>query len=181
MLGLISVGAMLPVLPRYVRGPIGAGDLAVGIVTGAFAATAVIGRPVGGRLADTWGRRRVVVVGSLLTAVGGALYLLPFGVPGLIVARLVLGVGDGWLFTAGATWSVDLSPVDRRGQAIGLFGLAVWGGLSAGPVLGEGLLSAGGYDAVFVFAAVAPLVGALIARRVPDPHRAPPASAAGRR
>jgi len=179
--GFLAVGAVLPVLPRYVRGPVGAGDVAVGLVTGAFAFTAVIGRPIGGRLADAYGRRIVVVVGAVLTAVGGALYLLPAGVPGLVLARLVLGIGDGWLFTAGATWSVDLSPEDRRGQAIGLFGLAVWGGLSAGPVVGEALLSASGYHAVFVFAAVMPLLGALVARRVPDPHLSRPDTGPTRR
>ena len=59
--------------------------------------------------------------------------------PGLLVARLVLGAGEGAVFTAGATWVVDIAPVARRGQAIGLFGLAVWGALSAGPLIGEGL------------------------------------------
>src|SRR4051794_14707647 len=166
----MAIGAVLPVLPRYVHGPLGAGDVAVGIVTGAFAATAVIGRPVGGRISDTRGRRIVVVVGLLLAALGGAVYLIPAGVPGLIVARLILGVGDGWMFTAGATWIVDLAPEDRRGQAIGIFGLAIWGGLAIGPVLGQMLLSAGGYDAVWVFAVIAPLAGAALARRVPDPH-----------
>lgn len=29
-LGLLSIGATLPVIPRYVQGPIGAGDVAVG-------------------------------------------------------------------------------------------------------------------------------------------------------
>ena len=168
--GFLAIGAVLPVLPRYVHGPLGAGDVAVGIVTGAFAATAVIGRPVGGRLADAHGRRIVVVAGLVLAALGGALYLIPAGVPGLVLARLVLGVGDGWMFTAGATWIVDLAPEDRRGQAIGIFGLAIWGGLAAGPVLGQTLLGAGGYDAVWVFAAAGPLAGALLARRVPDPH-----------
>jgi len=168
--GFLAIGAVLPVLPKYVHGPLGAGDVAVGIVTGAFACTAVIGRPVGGRLADARGRRIVVVAGLVLAALGGALYLIPAGVPGLIFARLVLGVGDGWVFTAGATWIVDLSPEERRGQAIGIFGLAIWSGLAAGPVLGQTLLSAGGYDAVWIFAATAPLVGALVARQVPDPH-----------
>lgn len=168
--GFLAIGAALPVLPRYVHGPLGAGDVAVGVVTGAFAFTAIVARPVGGRLADGRGRRPVVVAGLVLAAIGGAAYLVPAGVAGLIVARLVLGIGDGWMFTAGATWIVDLAPEQRRGQAIGIFGLAVWGGLSAGPVLGELLLSAGGYDAVWAFAALAPLAGALLARRVPDPH-----------
>ena len=38
----IAIGTVLPILPQYVKGPIGAGDVAVGIVVGAFAFTAVI-------------------------------------------------------------------------------------------------------------------------------------------
>jgi MFS family permease len=166
----MAIGAVLPILPRYVHGPLGSGDVAVGIVVGAFAFTAVIGRPIGGRLADERGRRTIVVVGMLLSAIGGALYFLPLDVPGLVFARLVLGIGDGWVFTAAATWIVDLAPESRRGQAIGIFGTSIWGGLAAGPVLGEALFSAGGYDLVWAFAAIFPLVGAAIARRVPDNH-----------
>jgi len=51
LLAFLGLGAVLPVLPRYVKGPIGAGDLAVGVVTGAFALTAVLCRPVAGRVA----------------------------------------------------------------------------------------------------------------------------------
>ncbi|HEX2085240.1 MAG TPA: MFS transporter [Solirubrobacteraceae bacterium] len=164
----LAVGAVLPVLPRYVTGPLGAGDVAVGIVTGAFAATAIVGRPIGGRIADRRGRRLVVLSGLALTAAAGLLYFLPFGVGGLIVARLVLGVGDGWVFTAGLAWAVDLAPQDRRGQTIAMYGLGVWGGLSFGPLIGEGLFHAAGYDLVWAFAAASPLAGALIARAVPD-------------
>lgn len=171
LLGFLAVGGVLPVLPRYVRGPVGAGDVAVGVVVGAFAFTAVIGRPVGGRLADARGRRQIVFVGLLITSLAGALYLVPAGVPGLILARLVLGVGDGWVFTAGATWIVDLAPESRRGQAIGMFGLAIWGGLTVGPLLGELVFSLGGYTAVWVMAIVCPLLGAAVVRRIPDGHR----------
>jgi hypothetical protein len=48
LLGLLSIGATLPVLPRYVKGPIGAGDVAVGVVTGAFAITGLACRPLAG-------------------------------------------------------------------------------------------------------------------------------------
>src|SRR3712207_2183255 len=71
LLALLSVGAVLPVLPRYVRGPLGEGDLAVGIVIGAYAVTGLIGRPFAGRLADTRGRRPAVVLGSLLAFAAG--------------------------------------------------------------------------------------------------------------
>lgn len=164
----LAVGAALPVLPRYVVGPLGGSDVDAGLVTGAFAFAAIVGRPIGGRMADGRGRRIVVVTGLLLVAASGALLFVPWGIGGLIVARLVLGWGIGWVFTAGLAWTVDLAPEDKRGRAIAFYGLAVWGGLSAGPLAGEGALAAGGYDAVWALSAALPLVGAAIARVVPD-------------
>ncbi len=52
---------------------------------------------------------------------------------------------------------------------LGLYGLAVWGGLSVGPLLGEVLLDAGGYDLVWIVAAALPVLGALIALAARDP------------
>ncbi len=169
--GLLAVGATLPVLPRYVDGPLGEGKIAVGIVIGAYAITGLLMRPFAGRLADRRGRRPTVLVGSLLMAVGGFLYLLPFGVGGLIVARLVLGVGEGTVFTAGSAWIVDLAPLERRGRVIGLYGLSVWAGLSIGPLFGELIQHNAGYSAVWIFSGAMPLLGAIVAARVPDPFR----------
>lgn len=169
--GLVAVGAVLPVLPRYVHGPLHSGDIAVGIVIGSYAVTGLLLRPFAGRLADRRGRRPTVLLGSAVVAVAGFLYLLPLGVPGLIGARLLLGAGEGAVFTAGSAWIVDIAPPARRGRIIGLYGLAVWAGLSVGPLVGELLLSASGYTAVWIFAGAAPLAGALIALRLPDTFR----------
>jgi MFS family permease len=178
LLAFLGLGSVLPVLPRYVRGPIGSTDLAVGLVTGAFAFTAIVCRPLGGRLADARGRRLVVMTGALLSALAGTLYLVPLGVPGLVIARLVLGAGEGLVFTAGVAWTVDLAPEATRGRAIGLFGLTIWSALTAGPLIGEALLHALSYEAVWVFAAAAPLAGAAVARALPD--RPPPSASEAR-
>ncbi len=172
--GLLAVGAVLPVLPRYVHGPLDGGNIAVGIVIGSYAVTGLLLRPVAGRFADRRGRRPAVLAGSLLVALSGFLYLLPLGVSGLIVARLVLGAGEGTVFTAGSAWIVDLAPPHRRGRVIGLYGLAVWSALSIGPLVGELLLNVSGYTLVWVFAALVPLVGAGIAARIHDPYRPAP-------
>ena len=167
--GLLAVGAVLPVMPRYVHGPLDAGNVAVGVVIGSYAVTGLLLRPFAGRFADRRGRKPAVLLGSVLVAVAGFLYLLPLGVLGLIGARLVLGAGEGTVFTAGSAWIVDLAPPERRGRVIGLYGLAVWAGLSIGPLVGELLLHASGYTLVWLFAGASPLVGALIALRLPDP------------
>ncbi len=168
MLGLLAVGATLPVLPRYVKGPIGSTDLAVGLVSGAFAFTGLAFRPLAGHLADARGRRLTVIIGALLSAAAGLLYFIPAGVPGLVIARLVLGAGEGMVFTAGSAWVVDLAPPERRGRLIGLYGLAIWSGLSLGPPIGELLLRASSFETVWLFAAGAPLLGAVIATRIPE-------------
>jgi MFS family permease len=171
---LLAVGAVLPVLPRYVHGPLGGGDIAVGIVVGSYAITGLLLRPFAGRFADHRGRRPTVLVGSVLVAAAGFLYLLPLGVAGLIGARLVLGAGEGAVFTAGSAWIVDLAPIERRGRVIGLYGLAVWSGLSIGPLIGELTQHALGYSAVWLLAGTLPLIGAAIATRVPDPFEPMP-------
>lgn len=167
--GLVAVGAVLPVLPRYVHGPLDAGNVAVGVVIGAYAITGLLLRPFAGRLADDRGRKPTVLLGSILVALGGFMYLLPFGVAGLVAARLVLGAGEGTVFTASSAWVVDLAPPGRRGRVIGLYGLSVWAGLSVGPLIGEVILRDCGYTWAWVFAGCVPLLGALIAARLPDP------------
>jgi MFS family permease len=168
-LGLIAVGSVLPVLPRYVHGPLHESDVAVGIVIGSYAVTGLLLRPIAGRLADTRGRKPTVIGGALLVALSGFLYLPHLGLAGLVLARLVLGAGEGAVYTAGSAWIVDMAPAPRRGRILGLYGLAVWGGLSVGPLLGELLLHAFGYATVWIVAGALPLAGAAIATRIAEP------------
>ncbi len=167
MLGLLSVGATLPVLPRYVTNELSGNEVEVGIVTGAFAITGLACRPWAGRLADLRGRKLVVICGALSTVISGLLLFIPAGIGGLIVSRLFLGAGEGAVYTAGSAWIVDMTPPERRGRIIGLYGLAIWGGLALGPPIGELILQSAGYEAVWAFAAAAPLLAALIALRIP--------------
>ena len=75
----------------------------------------------------------------------------------------------GWCSPRDRRGSSTSRRTERRGRVIGLYGLAVWGGLSLGPLIGELLLHASSYDLVWIFAAAAPFTGALIAWRTRDP------------
>src|ERR687897_836869 len=167
-LGLLAVGATLPVIPRFVTEELNGSDLEVGIVTGAFAITGFLCRPLAGNAADRRGRRVTVIAGAMLATVAGGLLFLPASIPGLIVSRLFLGAGEGTVFTAGSAWNVDMAPEERRGRMIGLYGLAIWTGLTLGPPIGVLLQHAGGFALVWAFAAGAPLLGAAIASRLPE-------------
>ncbi|HEX9034418.1 MAG TPA: MFS transporter [Streptosporangiaceae bacterium] len=165
--GYMGLTAVIPVLPGLVRDRLGAPDYVVGLVITATALTALLTRPVAGRLADQHGRKLVMRAGALIVGGGGALYFLPLGVTGLIAVRLLLGVGEAALFTAGAVWTVSLAPHNRRGQLIGLYGVSMWGGISLGTLLGA-TLQRFGYDAVWAFSTLVPLAGLALISAVPE-------------
>lgn len=173
MLNLLAVGALLPVLPLYVRGPLGEGDLAVGIVIGVYALTGVAFRPLAGHMADRRGRRWVVVSGSIVSAAAGALLFLPLGLAAVLASRLVLGAGEGSVFTAGSAWVADVAPEENRARLVGIYGLAVWTGLSIGPAVGQALLAAGGFKLVWLLVFLLPILSAAIAARTREAYVVP--------
>lgn len=164
--GYLGLTAAIPVLPGFVRDRLGGADVAVGIVVTATALTALLTRPIAGALADRHGYRRVMQTGAVLLAIGGGLYFLPLAVPGLIAVRLLLGIGEASLFTAGAVWTVSLAPHERRGQLIGLYGVSMWGGISLGTAAGAALRQVG-YGPVWAFCAVLPLAALALISAVP--------------
>lgn len=158
----LSIGMQLPTVPKFVKGPLGGTELAVGVIVGSFSMGAVAIRPLAGRLGDRGGRRPLVVVGALLVAASVALYTLIESEVMLFAARLLGGVGEAAFFVGAGTMVTDLAPVERRGEAISYWSVAVYGGLAMGPTLGELVLSGDHYDRVWVVAALLSVFAALV-------------------
>jgi MFS family permease len=166
-----AFGVVIPVIPRLVTERLHGPPLAVGTAFTASAGTALLVRPYAGRLAQRLGSRPVMVIGCGLALVVAGGYALPLGLPGLFLARMIMGTGEALMFTAGSVWIVALAPDERRGQLIGLYGLALWGGLTAGPVLGEYLYRTGSYASVWICAAVLPAISAALLALLPSGPR----------
>ncbi|MFE7273394.1 MFS transporter [Streptomyces sp. NPDC057623] len=107
---------------------------------------------LGGRLADLYGPRRVVVIGTLVFVVSSVLCgCVPKGDAAqgwLIAFRATQGLGAALLFPAALAVVVAVFPPDRRGRALALF-FGLSGALTAiGPLLG-GWLTNWTWRAVF--------------------------------
>ena len=179
-------GILIPAVPRYTHGPLGGGDVAVGLVVGAFSASAFFLRPWAGGLGDRWGRRPLMVGGAGVFAVSVLGYGLAPGPAGLAGLRLLTGAGEACFFMGMLAAVADLAPAERRGEAMSLASLSLYGGIGLGPLLGEAAIDRLGYGAAWVLAAAAGLLAAAIALRVPDtrpgvPGPEPGGGAAGRR
>lgn len=158
----LSLGMLLPVVPLYIAGPLGASDLAVGVVVGAFAAGAVLVRPVAGRIGDTRGRKALIVAGGLIVALSVLGYHLADDVVTLFLVRIVGGVGEAAFFVGAGTMVTDLAPLTRRGEAISYWSIAFYGGLAFGPALGEHLLDGDRFGLVWNVSIALALVAAAV-------------------
>ena len=173
-------GILIPAVPRYTHGPLGGGDVAVGLVVGAFSASAFFLRPWAGGLGDRWGRRPLMVGGSGVFAVSVLGYGLAPGLAGLAGLRLLTGAGEACFFMGMLAAVADLAPAERRGEAMSLASLSLYGGIGLGPLLGEAAIDRLGYGAAWVLAAAAGLLAAAIALRVPDTRPGVPDPEPGR-
>lgn len=158
----VSVGALMPVLPRYVEGPLQGGDTAVGIVVGAFALTALMVRPWAGRLGDRRGRRMLLVGGASLAALSTLGLIVVDTVIAATLLRLFTGVGEALFFVGAATSVVDLSPAGRQGEAMSYFSLGIWAGVAVGPIIGEWALNGSRFDLVWLVAGGLAAMSALL-------------------
>jgi DHA1 family tetracycline resistance protein-like MFS transporter len=168
-LDLVGFGIVVPILPRYAE-RFGASGLTVGLLFASFSLAQFIGAPLLGRLSDRIGRKPVIVIsllgtalGSFVTGAAGALWVLFLG-------RIIDGGSGASLSVAQAAVGDMAEPKDRA-RLMGLLGAAFGVGFVLGPALG-GLASLGGVHIPFYVAGTLALINAIAAVfRVPETKR----------
>jgi MFS family permease len=156
----MALGMLIPVVPLYVKHRLGGSSLEVGVASGSLFAGAVVLRPYAGRVGDRFGRRLLIIGGATTVAVSTACYGLVASIPFLVVARIGTGVGEAAFFVGAATMITDLAPVERRGEAVSYWSVAVYGGLAFGPALGETVLGDDRYRLAWMVSASLALLAA---------------------
>lgn len=163
-----AAGVAIYTLPLWVTGPVGSDKSGAGLAFGAFAVSALILRPLAGRLADTRGRRPLLVGGALIGALGmlGTAYAENLVL--VVMLRLLLGVAEAAFFVASIAALADLAPASRMGEATSYNSLGLYLGLAFGPPLGELLIRTAGFGAAWYGAALLSLLAALVAMGIRD-------------
>ncbi|MDC3379520.1 MFS transporter, partial [Planctomycetota bacterium] len=115
-------------LPLYVDW-LGADRAEIGLIMASAAIGGLVCRPLVGWGLDAWGRKKTLVVGTLLLVAGMG--------PLIYVSRVLVGVGTGTLFTGYFTFAADLIPDARRTEGLALFGVSGLVPLLINPFVGE--------------------------------------------
>lgn len=169
---------LMPVMPVYAT-TLGGGETWAGVVTGIFTASAVIMRPLAGRLLDSRGRLLVFLAGLGVFIASTLSYAATATILALVVVRFLHGFGWGALGTASNTIATDNIPKARLGEGMGYFGMTSTLAMAVGPALGLALLNSHGFPIVFTVSAalVACTVALALLIRYPPQPVAPPRGA----
>lgn len=153
--GLYCLNATVPVFVS----DIGGAATASGVLNTCFALSACAARLAGGFCADRFGRKRIIVTGGLLLAVGTAGYGSISAFPLLMLFRAVQGVGYAVMSVGASTALIDILPKERLGEGIGISALAGTLSASIAPTICLAIIGSAGFSTVFVTTAAVAACG----------------------
>ena len=120
----------------HIAGSLGATyEEAVWVLTSYLVSAAIV-LPASGWLSTIFGRKRFYMTCVMLFTVSSFLCGIAPNLPFLIIARILQGAGGGGLQPSEQAILADTFPVEKRGQAFAVYGMAVVFAPAIGPTLG---------------------------------------------
>lgn len=157
---LSSFNLIIPELPAYLRNM--GGEQYLGWIIGLFAVSAAVSRPLSGKLADRIGRVPIMIFGVSISVVCGFLYPVVSGITGFFLIRLLHGLSAGFAPTGNTSLLTDIIPPQKRGEAMGIVGIATSMGMAVGPPVGSLIAMHFSHEVMFMVSGVAALVSLLV-------------------
>lgn len=163
----IGHGAVLPVLAIHAAN-LGASTALAAFVVALMGIGQLVNSLPSGALVARLGERRTLVAAGVVDAVAMTVAFFGSSVWLLCVCVVVSGMSWTAFLLARQGFLIDAVPVSHRARGMALLGGSMRVGILVGPLLGALLIHLFGIRSVFLLAAGASLVSALIVTRMPD-------------
>ena len=155
----LSFYLLMPTLPFFIVERFHSSPSLIGIIVSCYVIAALVIRPFSGYLVDSFSRKLVYLISFAFFVAFYFGYLVAGSVLFLMLLRFMHGLSWGIITTAGNTLAIDIMPADKRGQGIGIYGLALNISMALGPVLGIFLYQHYSFNALFYTAIVSGTIG----------------------
>lgn len=171
-ISMVGFGIVIPVLPVYAKSePFMLSPSSLGWLVGIFSLVQLFAAPLFGKLSDRIGRKPVLLVSVIGTAIGFFVIGQADAAWMLFLGRIIDGASGGNIATAQACIA-DVTAPERRSRAMGIIGAAFGLGFIMGPALG-GILASYSHAAPFYCAGALSILNAiLIWVRLPETYPA---------
>lgn len=163
LLMAIAFYFMVPILPVFLSDSFSATESQIGLVLSFYTVAALLVRPFAGYALDAMGRQSIYVVSLLLFSLIFFGYVWATSILFVLAIRFMHGLTWGSMSSAGSTIAVDLVPLKRRGEGIGIFGLSMTIAMAIGPLIAIAITGDSSYKKLFYAAAAFSFLGLLLA------------------
>lgn len=138
LIDVIGLGVIIPILPFYVES-FGASSFVVTLLFSVFALCSFVSGPFLGALSDRIGRRPVLIISIMSTALGWFVFAAAHSVAMLFLGRIIDGMAAG-NFPITQSYMVDIARSEKeRTTNLGIIGATFGIGLIIGPAIGASL------------------------------------------
>ncbi|MCM3273526.1 MFS transporter [Paenibacillus elgii] len=155
-----GIGLIVPIMPKFMES-LGITGGIMGLLVAAFSLTQLLCSPLAGRLADSFGRKRMIVIGLTVFAFSEVLFGIASSPALLFVSRLLGGISAAMIMPAVMAYAADITTKEERAAGMGYINAAITTGFIIGPGIG-GYIAEFGIRVPFYAAAVAGILAACI-------------------
>ncbi len=164
----LGFGIVVPVLPLYASS-FGVSQAAIGLAIAIYGLGRLLFDLPMGQLTDRFGRRTILLAGTLITAIGSLLCGLAGDFAQLIAFRFVAGIGAATVLTGAQVMLADISTRENRGRVMSIYQGAFLFAVGFGPTPGGFIADLLGYRAPFFsFAGLGLLAGLIAFAALPE-------------
>lgn len=118
-----STGAMGPLI----KDSLGIGNAQLTLINTATVVGGLVGRLIGGYIADRWGRRVALSLNLLIYTLGGLISAVAINYEMLLASRFIVGIGLGGEFTVGLAILAELVATRHRGSLLATLNISSGG------------------------------------------------------
>jgi MFS family permease len=152
LLFMASFNLIIPELNGFISGM--GGENHKGLIITLFSISAMISRPFSGKLSDTIGRKKVMIIGIVIGGCVTLLYPL-FGLAAFFLfLRFMHGFSAGFAPTGATALITDVLPQNKRGVGMGIWGVFFSVGMGIGQALGSPIKNTLGMNSLFFISAI---------------------------
>lgn len=165
-IALLGQGMVIPILPDYLK-QFNAAGTAAGYLVAAFGTAQFLFSPIGGRLSDKYGRKKMILSGLSFTVISDFIFAISHKLLLLYIARFIGGIGLGIMVPSVLAYVADMTTKETRAKGMGYLSASMNLGMVLGPGIG-GLIAEFGVRIPYFFASGLGLIATLLTFILPE-------------
>ena len=166
---MLSFNLLIPELNDYLT-ELGGADQKW-MILGLWTIAAGLARPFSGKIADNYGRKITLYIGIIVSILVSFLYPFFISVTGFLVLRFLHGFSTGFHPTGATALVADVIPLEKRGEAMGIFSLTISLGFGLGNYLSVFVKQIGDMTGLFVSCGILGLVALITIPFIQESHQ----------